>query len=152
MITEDLINFIWIYLPIRVKCSTYWELAFSQSALDPSIFNWTPVLKKTWSHPWWMLGVLVFCSHICPFLSADKFVLVWFWVFPRFCRSRKKEPRKNFLRPRQRRGREMFPRFHFSYWGNNLGRTQNQTRTNLSADKNRQIWEQNVFFILLAFS
>ena len=35
----------------------------------------------------------------------------------------KRELRKRFLRLRQRRSREMFPRFPFSYWGN-LAKTQ----------------------------
>ena len=63
----------------------------------------------------------------------------------------KSELRKSFLRLRQRRSREMFPKFPFSYWGN-LGKTQIRREEFFPKAGKGKILKQNAFFILLAFS
>ena len=82
-----------------------------------------------------------FCFDICPFLSQEKCVHVWFEFFPNYL-SRKKEPRKHFSASALPRPRKIFPWFLFPTSAK-IGKNSNQTWTNFSRDKTGQISKQN---------
>ena len=85
-----------------------------------------------------------FCFDICPFLSQEKCVHVWFEFFPNYL-SRKKEPRKHFSASALPRPRKIFPWFLFPTSAK-IGKNSNQTWTNFSRDKTGQISKQNTIF------
>ena len=85
-----------------------------------------------------------FCFDICPFLSQEKCVHVWFEFFPNYL-SRKKEPRKHFSASALPRPRKFFPWFLFPTSAK-IGKNSNQTWTNFSRDKTGQISKQNTIF------
>ena len=82
-----------------------------------------------------------FCFDICPFLSQEKCVHVWFEFFPNYL-SRKKEPRKHFSASALPRPRKIFPWFLFPTSAK-IGKNSNQMWTNFSRDKTGQISKQN---------
>ena len=86
-----------------------------------------------------------FCFDICPFLSQEKCVHVWFEFFPNYL-SRKKEPRKHFSASALPRPRKIFPWFLFPTSAK-IGKNSNQTWTNFSRDKTGQISKQNTIFL-----
>ena len=88
-----------------------------------------------------------FCFDICPFLSQEKCVHVWFEFFPNYL-SRKKEPRKHFSASALPRPRKIFPWFLFPTSAK-IGKNSNQTWTNFSRDKTGQISKQNTISINL---
>ena len=90
-----------------------------------------------------------FCFDICPFLSQEKCVHVWFEFFPNYL-SRKKEPRKHFSASALPRPRKIFPWFLFPTSAK-IGKNSNQTWTNFSRDKTGQISKQNTIFVLQPF-
>ena len=87
-----------------------------------------------------------FCFDICPFLSQEKCVHVWFEFFPNYL-SRKKEPRKHFSASALPRPRKIFPWFLFPTSAK-IGKNSNQTWTNFSRDKTGQISKQNTITAL----